>query len=207
MLFPKFSIRLMLLLTSVFAMFLLIVNFAIVGEKWAVGLSIGIASVPLFFLAYGSIVLGAFHGIDKPNLILEFLQTKTLVVLIRIVSLYLTPLDAPKDTILLVDPFAHGDSPPLVRDLFFSGHTSTTFVVFFTCRFGHWRWKLLFLAMGLITGVLVILQKTHFVVDVWAAPFFVYAAHRIVYCLRSYFMAIYTVPSTSNTASNHEKHI
>lgn len=150
-------------------------------------------SMPLFFLAYGSVLLGALHFSDKPDLILEFLQTKALVVLIRMVCLYLTPFDAPKGTILLVDPLAQGfkNSPPLVRDLFFSGHTATIFVVFFTCRTDHWRWKMLFLSMGLVTGMMVILQKTHFVIDVWSAPFFSYAGHRIIYNLRSYGMTVY----------------
>ena len=42
----------MLVITALVASFFLLVNFAIAGEKWAIGLSVGIAAIPGFFFAY-----------------------------------------------------------------------------------------------------------------------------------------------------------
>lgn len=84
----------------------------------------------------------------------------------------------------LVDPIAHADGNIFVRDLFFSGHTATTYLVFLVCRRVHWRWKTLFLAVALMTGSMVVVQKTHYTIDVFAAPFFVYTSHGIIQELR-----------------------
>lgn len=96
------------------------------------------------------------------------------------VALFLTPLEAPRGMVLLVDPIAHADGTILVRDLFFSGHTATTCLVFLVCRREHWGWKMLFFLITLATGSMVMVQKTHYTIDVFAAPFFVYTSHGIV---------------------------
>lgn len=100
------------------------------------------------------------------------------------IALYLTPLEAPQGTIPLVDPIAHADGTVFVRDLFFSGHTATTYLVFLVCRRAHWRWKALFFAVAVATGAMVVVQKTHYTIDVFAAPFFVYTAHGVVQDVR-----------------------
>ncbi|DBA04497.1 TPA: hypothetical protein N0F65_011045 [Lagenidium giganteum] len=141
-------------------------------------------SIPLFVMAYGSIFLMLWYTFDKPNVMIELAQTNTLVILVRMVTLYLTPLEAPRGTIPLVDPIAHADGIIFVRDLFFSGHTATTFIAFIICRREHLRWKLFFLAMTVATACMVVLQKTHYAIDVFAAPFFVYTAHGCVQELR-----------------------
>lgn len=60
MLLPKFSIRLMLVLTAVTAVFFFIVSLAVNGSKWAVGLSLGFGLIPVFFLAYAFFFLIAY---------------------------------------------------------------------------------------------------------------------------------------------------
>jgi hypothetical protein len=42
-------------------------------------------SIPLFVFAYGSVTLAFFHARDKPDLIVEMLQTKTFVIWVRMV--------------------------------------------------------------------------------------------------------------------------
>lgn len=143
-------------------------------------------SIPLFMTVYGSLVLGAMYAIHKPNLLLQFWQCMSLVVIVRMIGLYLTPLEAPENTIPLIDPLAPSSgSKPLVRDLFFSGHTATTFMVYFAVHTEHRRWKMLFLMISVLTAVMVIIQKTHYVIDVFSAPFFVYTCHRMVKKMRT----------------------
>ncbi len=43
-------------------------------------------SVPLFFMAYGSIFSSLFYSRKRPDLIIEFLQTNALVICVRMVS-------------------------------------------------------------------------------------------------------------------------
>lgn len=151
-------------------------------------------SIPLFILAYGSLVLGAIHAANKPNLAIELIQKLSLVYLLRMFSLYIAPFEAPKGAIILRDPLAPGNAKPLERDLFFSGHTATTCIVFFTCRAGHLRWKIFFFIIAILTAFMVIVQKTHYVMDVWTAPFVVYGCHRMIIIIRSYFNAVYRYP-------------
>lgn len=42
-------------------------------------------SAPLFFLVYGAIIGGIVYGFDKPDLLIEFSQTNTLVMWVRMV--------------------------------------------------------------------------------------------------------------------------
>ncbi|CAK4072260.1 unnamed protein product [Aphanomyces euteiches] len=151
-------------------------------------------SLPLFFLVYGAVILALVYGRNKPDFVMEFLQAKTCVVWMRMVALFLVPLEVPADTIPLIDPIAGGDGVVLMRDLFFSGHTATTFLAFLTCRRQDWSWKLFFLCMALTTAAMVTLQKTHYAIDVFAAPFFVYTCHGVVYELRSQYNALYMAP-------------
>ncbi|KAF0687109.1 Aste57867_21080 [Aphanomyces stellatus] len=150
-------------------------------------------SIPLFFLVYGSVILALFYGRNKPDFVLETLQAKTCVVWMRMAALFLVPLEAPADTIPLVDPIAGGDGIVLMRDLFFSGHTATTFLMFLVCRRQDGWWKLLFLSMAATTAAMVTLQKTHYAIDVFAAPFFVYTCHGVVFEARRHFKAIHAL--------------
>ncbi|OQS06524.1 hypothetical protein THRCLA_01436 [Thraustotheca clavata] len=142
-------------------------------------------SIALFALAYGSVSLAFYHARHMPELIIEMLQTKTFVIWVRMIALYLVPLEAPAGTVPLIDPIAGGDGIVLMRDLFFSGHTATTFVVFLVVRRQNVLWKSFFFILALTTAILVMLQKTHYAIDVYAAPFFVYTCNSIVYDLRT----------------------
>jgi hypothetical protein len=83
--------------------------------------------------------------------------------------------------IALRDPFVDfvvGDGSVLTRDLFFSGHTSTMFLLFLTATARPLR--LLFIAGTMLVGACVLLQHVHYTIDVFAAPFFAYGSYRIV---------------------------
>jgi hypothetical protein len=76
-----------------------------------------------------------------------------------------------------VDPFAAATTgTTLLKDLFFSGHTATLFLLFLTARVSMVR--LIFLLCTIATGALLMLQHVHYSVDVAAAPFFAYACYR-----------------------------
>jgi membrane-associated phospholipid phosphatase len=82
--------------------------------------------------------------------------------------------------ILLKDPLVEffTVSKPFTKDLFFSGHTATMFLMFLFVK-GRF-YKSVFLAGTVVLGLSVILQHVHYSIDVVTAPVFSYLAYRIV---------------------------
>jgi membrane-associated phospholipid phosphatase len=79
----------------------------------------------------------------------------------------------------LVDPisnFFYGEKF-VTRDLFFSGHTSTVFLIFL-CLPGS-RDKKIALAVTIIVGFLLLVQHVHYTLDVLGALLFAWIAYRI----------------------------
>jgi membrane-associated phospholipid phosphatase len=95
-------------------------------------------------------------------------------------AMYLAPLEPPPGIIELRDPFVEffGGGRTLTRDLFFSGHTSTLFLLFLLIPGKALRAA--FASATLLVGLCVVLQHVHYTVDVIAAPFFAYGAFSIV---------------------------
>jgi len=98
---------------------------------------------------------------------------------LRFFAIYLTPLAPPLTTIPLNDPlislFVGGHNVPQ-KDLFFSGHTATLFLVAFSADYlnlQRFKWAIFFTAT--LVGSLLILQHVHFSIDVLIAPFIAYS--------------------------------
>ncbi|MGA9118951.1 MAG: alpha/beta hydrolase-fold protein [Bacteroidota bacterium] len=140
--------------------------------------------VDLTWLTFGLIYLGLVSGLAfllrHPRILILTMQSYILMVAFRIAMMFVLPLDAPAGLIPLKDPFVQffGSGKTPTRDLFFSGHTSTLFLLFLTAQ--KWPMKALFLACTVIVGGAVILQHVHYTIDVLAAPFVSYGAFRIV---------------------------
>ncbi|KAJ0410639.1 hypothetical protein ATCC90586_009120 [Pythium insidiosum] len=161
-------------------------------------------SLALSVLVYGSVVLAFYYSLPRPDHFFEYMQTHTLVITLRMLALYLTPLEAPPGTVPLVDPIAHPDGAVLVRDLFFSGHTAATFTIFIGVRRQDTRWRLFFGLSFVVTAMLVVLMKAHYVLDVLAAPCFVHSAHSLVVTARETATAWLTRPRRPSTTTGHK---
>jgi hypothetical protein len=138
-------------------------------------------SVPLFVLIYGTLVLALGSLAQKPRALLVALQAYALLATFRIGMMYCIPLEAPPGMIMLVDPFvrAFGDGPNWAKDLFFSGHTSTTFLCALSVRSRGLR--LLCLATCASVAALVLVQHAHYTIDVLVAPFVAFASQRLAH--------------------------
>ena len=134
----------------------------------------------IFGLIYASIVIAIIDFTKEPNLLLFAIQSYSLLVLIRLIVLYVTPLNAPAKLLSLNDPVVQffGSGQVLTKDLFFSGHTATLFLLFLIVK--KRILKIFFLCSTIVIGTAVILQHVHYTVDVLTAPFFSYSAYRIV---------------------------
>lgn len=137
-----------------------------------------------FSLIYLSIVTAIIIFVPVPHQIMLAVQSYIVMVVIRIAAMYLTPLDPPPGMIPLNDPVVEiiGTGQLLTRDLFFSGHTATLFLFYLVSD--KKLFKYLFLICVVLVGISVLLQKVHYTIDVFVAPFFAYIAFRIVVELR-----------------------
>lgn len=141
-----------------------------------------------FALIYSAIISAFLSLIKTPKRFVVTLQAYAIMVIFRMTAMYLLPLDPPPTMLILKDPFVEifsGDGNPLTRDLFFSGHTSTTFLMFLGVQ-GRALKTLLGLSTAVVAGC-VLIQHVHYTVDVFVAPFCAYAAFRISAWVQSKF--------------------
>lgn len=139
---------------------------------------------PIFSLIYGAILLGIITLLYRPHRLVLLFQAYALMVLIRIVMMYLLPLNPPDGMILLSDPFVSlfVTGKTLTRDLFFSGHTATMFLLFLAASKNY---KKIFFVIALLVAAGVLFQKVHYTIDVIVAPFVSFAAY---YCVVRFFI-------------------
>ncbi|WP_460622699.1 phosphatase PAP2-related protein [Hymenobacter tenuis] len=129
-------------------------------------------------LAFGVIYLGIGLGVatllPRPQHLLRALLAYLLLHGFRCLMLALLPLEPPTGLVLLHDPlvdqFFYAAPVPITKDLFFSGHTATLFLLALAVPRGWRRWVLA--AGTFIIGVLVLVQHAHYTYDVLAAPLF-----------------------------------
>jgi PAP2 superfamily C-terminal len=130
----------------------------------------------IFGLIYAGLITAIFFFIKDPHLFLTALQSYLVLVIFRTTAMYLLPLNPPPDMITLNDPFVQifGSGEILTKDLFFSGHTATLFLLFLVAN--KRILKVIFLSFAVIVGISVLLQHVHYTIDVFTAPFFSYTS-------------------------------
>jgi hypothetical protein len=134
----------------------------------------------IFSLIYVGLIVTVVWLLQHPRRLLLAFQGYSILVWFRIVAMYLVALEPPAVTIPLRDPFVQifGSGDVLMKDLFFSGHTSTLFLLYLTVTAPVLR--RIFLVAVVAVAIAVIVHHTHYAIDVYVAPFFSYAAYRIV---------------------------
>lgn len=132
-----------------------------------------------FGLIYLGIVLAIITLLRHPSLLLLVVQSYVIMVIFRMVAMSLVPLEPPPAMLPLKDPLVEyiGTGTLLTKDLFFSGHTSTLFLLFLALPPG--RVKAVFLLCTVVVAACVVLQHVHYTIDVVAAPFFAFGAFTI----------------------------
>lgn len=138
----------------------------------------------IFSLIYLSLITGVAALLRNPGRLVFALQLYVLMVGSRIVAMYLLPLDPPADMILLRDPIVElfGTGRTLTRDLFFSGHTATLFILFLTAN--RRATRAAFMLLTLVVAAAMLIQHVHYTIDVVAAFFFTYANYAFLRKLR-----------------------
>lgn len=133
-----------------------------------------------FVLIYSGVIIVLIHLTFHPENFLIAIQSYSITALLRLITIFLLPLNAPETIIPLKDPFVEffGGGNTLLRDLFFSGHTATMFVFFLVVNNRNLR--IVFLIATILVGIFVLIQHVHYTIDVISAPFFAYTSYRIV---------------------------
>lgn len=134
----------------------------------------------IFALIYLSLIIFIIKTFNKPDRLLLAFQAYGLMVIFRSIAMYLTPFEAPETLLVLDDPFVQlfGKGDILTKDLFFSGHTATLFLLFLLAQ--NKILKSFFLISTILVGTAVLLQHVHYAIDVFVAPFFAYSSYRII---------------------------
>jgi len=120
-----------------------------------------------------SILLCLYESFEKLE---NILTCFAIVHLVRDFTLFLVPLSPPENTIYLEDPFLRTFTPGkvLTKDLFFSGHTSFLFLIFYFADQFYWIQCTFFV----LTLIFLILQKVHYTIDIFIAPFMCYCVYQ-----------------------------
>lgn len=138
-------------------------------------------SAAIFVVIWAITLLAIFRAVQTPSVFLTFLWCWVLLSLMRMLTITLVPLDTPVGLVGLMDPvsnFFYGQVKFVTKDLFFSGHTSTVFLLFF-CLPGRVDRRLALLATVLV-GYMLMVQHVHYSLDVFCAPFFAWLTYWIV---------------------------
>jgi|JI10StandDraft_1071094.scaffolds.fasta_scaffold33973_5 membrane-associated phospholipid phosphatase len=137
-----------------------------------------------FVLIYSGIVSTVIMLLTHPMRLTIGFQIYAVYAALRLLGMWLVPLEPPAGFIPLVDPlmaWAH-TGQQLNKDLFFSGHTATMFICYLILPPGWGR--PIFLVGVVVMGVCLIVQRVHYSVDVLSAPFYCYGAMGLVMRVR-----------------------
>ncbi|MCW3086594.1 MAG: hypothetical protein JWP12_3960 [Bacteroidetes bacterium] len=132
-------------------------------------------SIFTFLLTYSFCLFGLIVALRSPFLFIKLLQAYTIMTLLRMLCLYLVPLEPPVNIIPLQDVLLHSSfysGRDNLKDLFFSGHTTTLFLFAFGLE--NKKLKITFVIVGCVVGMLLMLQHVHYSIDVAAAPVVAY---------------------------------
>ena len=126
-------------------------------------------SIPIFMLIWILAGLGIYRAFSNPKILLTFLWVYVLLTVTRFLTITLVPLEPPVGLIGLVDPlsnFFYG-AKYVTKDLFFSGHTSTMFLIYFVLPGKGDKRLALFVTISV--GILLLVQHVHYTLDVLVA--------------------------------------
>jgi membrane-associated phospholipid phosphatase len=141
-------------------------------------------SLVLFVIIWSITLLCVVKAAQTPQMFVTFLWSFIFLSIFRVLTITLVPLDPPAGLIVLVDPlsnFFYG-AKFVTKDLFFSGHTSTVFLLYLTVP-GK-KEKSLALLATICVGLLLLVQHVHYTLDVLGG---------ILFCLLAYYLARKTV--------------
>jgi len=137
---------------------------------------------PIFLILYGALIAAVGLLVGQPLILFRVLRAYTILVAIRMLCMWMLPLDPPTTMIALSDPivelFTTDSASTLTRDLFFSGHTATFFLI--GAVVPNKIFRRVYYGLGTLIAFMVIVQHVHYTVDVLVAPMAAFTAAYLV---------------------------
>jgi PAP2 superfamily C-terminal len=142
-------------------------------------------SLPIFLVIWSTLALLIIRALRDPQMALQYLWSYFFLCVLRIITISLVKLDPPAGLLPLADPVSNlfYGQHFVTRDLFFSGHTATVFMMFLCLK--RKADKIFALTASVITALFLLMQHVHYTIDVLAAPLFcylVYLATKRIFC-------------------------
>ncbi|HSZ33064.1 MAG TPA: phosphatase PAP2-related protein [Puia sp.] len=136
-------------------------------------------SVAVFFLIWSCCLILIIRIYRDPMMLLVMLWAYNGVTLVRMACIGLISLNPPAGLIPLMDPITNQfyGQRYITHDLFFSGHTTTVFLIFLCLKNKYDR--IYALSASILLGFLLLVQHVHYTIDVLGAPLFTYAVYRL----------------------------
>lgn len=132
----------------------------------------------LFAITWICIFTGLPLIMRTPKKAMLFFLTVIIIGFCRCLVMYFVPLDPPEGIIPLRDEVLEGsfyNNKVLLKDLFFSGHTSNLALLTLLMDI---KWlKYILACCTVVVGFLLLKQHVHYTIDVLAAPFFAYLSY------------------------------
>jgi hypothetical protein len=136
-------------------------------------------SIAIFICIYAVTLWLVIRLVQQPDIFITFMWAYILLCLMRIATISIISLNAPKDLVELVDPignFFYGRSF-VTKDLFYSGHTSSLFLIFLCFKKNADRTFAFMVTF--IVGFLLLVQHVHYTIDVITAPVFAFVCYLV----------------------------
>lgn len=128
-------------------------------------------SIPIFIIIWSTTILLIIRCINQPAIFLQVIYCLVILSVVRMITIYLVPLNPPAGLIVIKDPLTSltygGKDVFITKDLFFSGHTSNMLMMALCFQKRSDKW-LGFIAAFLV-GILVLFQHVHYTIDVIGA--------------------------------------
>lgn len=138
-------------------------------------------SIVTFLLIYSAAIICIISLLNKPELFLKAIQAYFLILIFRMITLLIFPLEPPEGIILLKDPvieqFFYGQVR-ITKDLFFSGHVATVCLLYLVNPIRKLSW--FYLSVFILVSLFIMAQRVHYSFDVLAAPFFAWLSWKLV---------------------------
>lgn len=137
---------------------------------------VGDFSIYIFGITYSCLLLFVSFRVKKASELAKFTTAYALILLTRIVTIYLIPMKEPSSLVSLNDPILYNVifSSEITADLFYSGHTAFVFVMYFLSK------KPIYAVLGSILGILLMMQRVHYSIDIAVAIPFAYGIAKLV---------------------------
>lgn len=130
-------------------------------------------SLAIFIVMDTLLIISIAALLTRPDYFMIVLQAYVLLTLVRFITIFSVPLEAPEGIVILHDPITDRffyQGAVITKDLFFSGHTSILMLMAFGMPFP--RLKIILFIGATAVGIMLLIQHAHYTIDVLAAPVF-----------------------------------